>query len=97
MTLEKEMRSALDRWMESGLSLRAFGIQEGISYYKLRYWRAKFPAARDSEIEFSPVHVTPDVAAEGFAVRLSNGIELEVGCGFDEAALRRLVGVLSSC
>ena len=49
-----------------------------------------------------PVRVVPDSKptaprAATFEVWLSNGVCLDVAPGFDEAELRRLVGVLHSC
>jgi len=36
-----EMKATLSRWEKSGLSLRAFGEREGISYSKLTYWKRR--------------------------------------------------------
>jgi len=112
MTRAEEMRELFGRWRESGQSLMAFGKAEGVSYAKLLYWRRKFgeeiggsvqPAAKSSTADrFVPLQVAAESGsaeprAEKFEVWLSNGVSVEVPSGFDEAELRRLVGVLAAC
>ncbi len=41
MNLTEQMTVVLDRWDESGLSLRAFAKRDDHSYAKLLYWREK--------------------------------------------------------
>jgi len=107
MTRTEEMRAAFARFEESGLTLKAFGEREQISYTTLQYWRRRFRdevvAPKDGDtVALAPVHVVPDetpasLPGERFEVWLSNGVSLEVPRGFDEGELRRLVGVLLSC
>jgi hypothetical protein len=111
MSRSEEMRSVFVRWEESGLSLRSFGKQEKISYGQLQYWRRKLrreeaetsgaPRRRDPS-GWAPIRVIgglipQDTGAEGFEVRLANGLGVRVSRGFDEDELRRLVLVLASC
>ena len=108
MKLADQMRATFARWEESGLSLLAFGKQEGITYSKLIYWRRRFQeeesAGKQRRARRSgalvPVSVVPDPAPSApktIEVWLHNGVSLEVPFGFDESELRRLVGVLSTC
>ena len=109
MGLADEMGDAIARWKRSGLSLRKFGEREGLSYWKLHYWRRKLDGAgaepktrrnRRAKIELSPVRVveeSPATERGGIEVWLTNGISLEVPAGFHEDELRRLVGVLTTC
>ena len=111
MSSAKGMRELFVRWRSSGQSLMAFGRQEGVTYARLLYWRRKLedeatsrqsPAKKVALPELVPVTVVPDSkrvtsAPEKFEVWLSNGVSLAVEPGFDEAELRRLVGVLLSC
>ena len=101
MTLKEEMRGVFARWKDSGLSLRAFGKREGMSYNKLQYWRRKL---REGEAEekpaFGEIHLVEEakeIEPEVFEVCLSNGVGVGVPSGFDEVELRRLIGVLSTC
>lgn len=102
-----EMRAAFARFEQSGLTLKAFGEREEISYTTLQYWRRRL---RDGEsaakprteapapVDLAPVHVIQDNPQDArFDVWLSNGVSIEVPAGFDDAELRRLVGVLLSC
>ncbi len=111
MKRAEEMRLVFARFEESGLSLKAFGEREQISYTTLQYWRRKLrdegkvkkPLRRvvDPAV-LDPVRVVPDPTPvdprpQRFEVWLSNGVSLEVPADFDELGLRRLIGVLSSC
>ena len=103
MSRSEEMRAALARWKKSGLSLYAFAKGEAISYSRLQYWAAKFGSAnkratKAEPVELVPVQVRPEAkAVDPISIWLTNGIALEVPAGFDEAEIRRLVGVLSAC
>jgi hypothetical protein len=109
MKRAEEMRAVFARHEESGLSLKAFGEREGISYTTLQYWRRKFSGRKDGKgalpaasVALAPVRIVSDPApvaprAERFEVWFSNGVSLEVPSGFDELELRSLVGVLSAC
>lgn len=103
MSRAEEMRGLFARWRESGQSLMAFGKQEQVSYAKLLYWRRKFAAQErgaSEGVQLVPVEVVDEVrerTPSKIDVWLSNGVALEVPMGFDEAELRRLIGVLQSC
>ena len=95
----------LDRWKTSGLSLRAFGMQEGVPYSRLLYWKKKLGKAAMPRDESSvvPIHLSAVPATNSPSldskteVWLPNGIGVDVGVGFDEQELRRLIGVLQTC
>jgi hypothetical protein len=104
MTVKQEMVDVFERWKSSGLSLRAFGAREGVSYSKLQYWQRKFRDAKPEErkAELARIRVMPEVdeaasEAQVFEVCLANGVGLGVPAGFDERELQRLIGVLSAC
>lgn len=110
MRSEEEMRAVFSRFGESGLTLKAFGEREGISYTTLQYWRRKLngkkpgrkPLDKPVTLPLTQVRVVPDASAvpsepKHFEVWFSNGVSVEIPEGFDELELRRLVGVLSTC
>ena len=108
MSRSKEMRTVLARWRRSGLSLRRFGQDEGLSYNTLQYWRRKLEGTgpvrrrgRQARAEFVPVEVIadrkPDDSTARFDVRLRSGHQVRVHSGFDAAELQRLVEALESC
>ena len=110
MNRAEEMRKLFGRWRSSGLSLLAFGKQEGVAYSRLLYWRRKLGddiarrkrTAAPAPPELGPVRIVPEESAtdtlpEPFDVWLANGISLQVTLGFDERELRRLVVVLATC
>jgi len=107
MSRTEAMRELFARWHSSGLSLMAFGKQEGVAYAKLLYWKKKFAseagASNVDRDELVPITVVPDspshpaTTPSRFEVWLANGVCLEVAAGFDERELRRLVRVLQAC
>lgn len=110
MRRAEEMRSVFGRFEQSGLTLKAFGMREGISYTTLQYWRRKLrDGAREKDASsgktelaaWSPVRVVPETPprrdASSFEVWLANGVSFNVQPGFDDGELRRLVAVLSAC
>lgn len=106
-------KALIKRWEESGLSLRRFGLKEGISYSRLVYWRRKLrPGTTKSKkvaatkprakADLVPVKVVSDETpsspdASQLTAWLPNGVSIDVPSGFDQQELRRLVDVLVSC
>jgi hypothetical protein len=92
----------LERHAESGLSVAEFAARAGLSAWTLYQWRrrlskgAKPQAASARLVEVS---VVPAAVARGsgLAVELRSGHRIEVGGGFDDHELKRLIGVLESC
>lgn len=86
----------------SGQTVASFARQRGLSAWTLYEWRrrlqAKGRAAKALAPAFVPLHVKPEpTSAVAFQVELDSGTRIHVPGGFDEAELRRLVEVLSSC
>ena len=48
LQLKQEMFQIVERWEQSGISIRAFSNSEGISYEKLRYWKKKFKGSNQN-------------------------------------------------
>ena len=101
-----DARELLRAHRHSGLSLAAFARQRGISADRLRWWRRKPPAVRRVQrtrtVKFVPVRIRergPVLAAvrpgDGFEVVVRGGQTVRVAANFDEAGLRRLLGVLA--
>ena len=113
MTDVGAMEAMITRWESSGLSLRRFGLTEGISYSRLMYWRRKLrpsatkskkkaPSRSKPKVELVPVEVVadekrPTSTATQLTAWLPNGVAIDVPWGFDPQELRRLVEVLASC
>ena len=49
MKREDEMRAVFARFEQSGMTLKAFGEREGISYTSLQYWRRMLGGKRDTK------------------------------------------------
>ena len=96
-----ELKDLLSKWESSGLSLRAFGRQEGVSYWKLIYWRRRLGEEPPApEVRLAPVRVLPDTlrpSNEPIRVLLANGISLDVPETASRDHLARVMEVVSGC
>ena len=106
----EEIRSILDWYDESGLSLLAFARKHGLCYATLRGWRARreVPVARPGRPgggrapcgspggppAFVPVEIDVGARAEDFVLEWVPGRSLRIPAGFDPGQLQRLLDVL---
>ena len=88
---ERFWRRMLRQWQRSGLSVRAFCEQHGLSQPSFYAWRRTL-ADRDAHtVAFVPVELvpeptpgpTPGPAAAGLELLLPGGRVLRIGAGFD--------------
>jgi transposase-like protein len=90
------------RWHRSGLSVRAFCEEHGVSEPSFFAWRRRLKERDAEAIHFVPVQVVPERASAPAGVQASAGLELvldgvrvlRIGPGFDAATLQRLLRVL---
>ena len=87
----------VERWRQSGLSMRAYSYQEKISLNGLRYWKAKETEPREKTravklsipvAELNPRAVIEVVGGERFRIRVPQG--------FQSKELERVVRSLES-
>jgi transposase len=96
---EQFWRRMLRQWQRSGLSVRAFCQQHGLSQPSFYAWRRTL-ADRDAQaVTFVPVEVLPEslplpTSAGGLELLLAGGRVLRIGPAFDAPTLRRLLAVL---
>jgi hypothetical protein len=94
---ERLWRKRLARWEASGLRVREFCRQEGVTPTAFAHWRKEI-AARDARRAavagsmFVPVHVTPGPVP--LDVTLPTGRVVRVPPGFDPTHLRAVVAAL---
>lgn len=96
-----DARSCLAAVARSGLDRRSWGQAHGVDGRSLQAWvlnlgrRASDPPTSTALrlVELVPAGRT---VATGYRVHVGS-VVLEVDAGFDEASLRRLLAVLSSC
>jgi len=100
-----QWRQLVEGWPRSGLTQRAYCERHGMSLASLRRWREIFRSEREGagapsgkRLRLVPVRLLDDepcpVQGKGLTLVLSDGVRLEVTPGFDEATLRRVLGVL---
>ena len=86
----------------SGQSLAAFARERGLETWRLYEARRKAGGGgprrkRRHAVELAPVEVRAATPASPLELALSSGHLLRIPAGFDEAELRRLLGVLAGC
>lgn len=92
----REVPALLEELEASGESLASFARARGLRSWKLYKARRKLRPAR-REVELVPVRVVDEARAEAIDLVLASGHRLQIPRDFDEALLRRLLGVLASC
>jgi hypothetical protein len=86
----------------SGQSLAAFARERGLETWRLYEARRKAGDGgprrkRRRAVELAPVEVRVPSPAAPLELALASGHVLRIPAGFDEAELRRLLGVLTGC
>ena len=103
---DDEIPSLLEALAASGGNTAAFAQEHGLAPWKLyepqRVAGGGGPRRRrdrKADPDFVPVRVVEERPEKSppFEVALSSGHRLLIPAGFDEATLRRLMGVLASC
>jgi len=90
------------QWRKSGLSVRAFCIEQELSEPSFYAWRRTLAQREATAVQFVPVTVTPaprsasvgDGSAGELEVVLDAGRRLRIGPGFDGPTLARLLALL---
>ena len=99
---ERFWRRMVRRCNGSGLSVRAFCEEQGLSQPSFYAWRRTLAARDEAAVRFVPVHVTPqpqppstaDGSASALELVLGGGRQLRIGPGFDGPTLQRLLILL---
>ena len=99
---ERYWREMMERWRDSGKSIRGFCGEEGVSEWSFYRWRRRLEEEEGETPRFLPVEVVDLESEEAGKGEGESGVELvlesggivRVARGFDEETLRRLVGVL---
>lgn len=102
---ERFWRRVLRQWRQSGLSVREYCWEAGLSEPSFYSWRRTLAQRDASPVQFVPLAVaseppspqanpTDPGAAGGLELVLDNGRVLRVRPGFDAPTLQRLLGLL---
>jgi transposase-like protein len=90
----RQMQALVAQWERSGEPVGEFARRQGITPSTFGWWRRELRRLAGSSKPVQLVEISRGEAANGFDLRLPNGVIVRVPVGFDEAALRRLLGVL---
>lgn len=99
---EQYWRTRVRQWRTSGLSVRAFCAERGLSEPSFYAWRRTLAEREATAVQFVPLTVTPEArtatGADGSAgaveLILGAGRRLCIGPGFDGPTLTRLLALL---
>jgi hypothetical protein len=99
---EQYWRTRVRQWRASGMSVRAFCAERGLSEPSFYAWRRTLAEREATAVQFVPLTVTPEVGtatgADGSAgaveLILGAGRRLRIGPGFDGPTLTRLLALL---
>jgi hypothetical protein len=94
---EGQWRRWIGEWQASGLSVRAFCTQRGLTVASFYAWRRVLQRRAAEKAAFVPVQVVADAVADrasALEVVLTGGRTVRVAPGFDAATLRQLLAVL---
>jgi hypothetical protein len=94
---ERQWRRWINQWRASGLSVRAFCAEHGLSSASFYHWRRVLERRATEEPTLVPVQVVADAVpaqASALEVVLTDGRAVRVAPGFDATTLRRLLAVL---
>jgi transposase-like protein len=96
---ERYWRRQVREWEQSGLSVRAFCEEHGVSEPSFYAWRRTLQDRATAVPDFVPVRVTPEPAIDrrqgDVELVLEDGRLLRIGPGFDAATLQRLLALLT--
>jgi hypothetical protein len=98
---ERFWRTRVRQWRGSGLSVRAYCAEQGLSEPSFYAWRRTLTERDAAAVRFVPVQVTPepqtttaDHATGAVELVLGAGRRLRIGPGFDGPTLTRLLALL---
>ena len=88
-------RRHIDGCRESGLSYAEYARGHDLKESAFSYWRRRLSDSSGEKSGFVELKVSTR-KTEGVEIVLRNQIRISVGTDFDEAVLRKLIGVLES-
>lgn len=100
--LQEAMYQLLEKWLSSGMTLKAYGEQEGISYYKLKYWKSKYKEEdkeqsanfKETMREFVPIKLAKENRCPVFPnleIIYPNGVKVNCSSEFQSEHLKMLI------
>ena len=93
-TRREQWRAMIDKQAQSGLSIRAFCIQEGVRDADFYHWRKRLREAEPMRFALVEAGGTALSAPGPIELHLASGDRLKIGAGVDAATLRAVLSVL---
>jgi len=77
--IEQEMYALVEKYQESGMSLREFCTNEGVKVAKFQYWRNKYKKTHSQLGGFAKLEISEPVAlALHIVIKLPNGTIIQI-------------------
>ncbi len=97
--LRQIWKTHIERWEQSGQTQVAYCREHNLIPHQFTYWKKRFFRV-DADISFVPLRFSRNLPAavtgSTFNLFTQNGFKIEVGSGFDPAALKHLISVVQS-
>ena len=99
----KYAKKVLEAQVDSGLTVNAFAVREGLSARRLYWWRGQLGGSAPRPATFEEIVPTKEVALVGepalradkrFEIEVRSGVLVRVSESFNAEALRRLLLVV---
>lgn len=94
----KFWKAHLETWQNSGYSLAEYAKQQNLVYHRLIYWKTKFENEQSKPLSFVPVPLqTEPPGNTPLTLNVQNDrFRIEIGAGFCDTTLRRLLTTLEA-
>ena len=93
----KFWKTHITAWQSSGYSLAEYAKHHNLIYHRLIYWKTKFETNQAKALSFVPVPLQTEPDNTRLTLNLQNDrFRIEVGAGFDDMTLRKLLTTLET-
>ena len=90
-------KAHIQAWQRSGYNLAEYGKHHNLVYHRLIYWKTKFKNERTKPINFVPIQLQSELPDTPLTLSLQNDrFKIEIGAGFSDQLLGRLITALES-
>ena len=93
--LRETWRNRLEEWKESGLTQVEYCRQNNLKMAQFFYWNKKFSDKKPTPPSFVQVPIPAVNRSWPIRIEIGNRFSVELGHGYDPAALEHIIGILS--
>jgi hypothetical protein len=93
--LREEWGNRLKEWKVSGLTQVEYCRRNSLKVSNFYYWNRKISGRKQTVPSFVQVPISPQNRFWSIRIEIENRFSVEVGHGYDPAALEHIIGLLS--